>query len=86
MSTDTTSLDAEVSQIKARHAAATRARARAEQQEIAARATADAARAQLREQFGVDTVAEANALLAQLDTRQQELITALRTALDEAGA
>lgn len=83
---DTRDLDTEVSQIKARHAAATRARARAEQQQLAAQATADAARAQLNAQFGIDTAEQARTVLAELNTELATNIAKLQALLDEAGA
>lgn len=80
------SIDADIAAVKARHDAAVRAHARAEQQRLQAQAAAEVARTQLRDQFGVDTVEQARTQLAELDHALAEHVSALRAALDEAGA
>ncbi len=85
MSTDTTSLDADVAALKAAHAAATRQRVRAEQARDTADAMAAALRNQLKNEFGADTLDEAETHLDQLNSQLTEAITRLRQQLTEAG-
>jgi len=79
-------LDAQVAAIRTRLATAQRARVRAEADRDAAAASAATARAQLAEEFGVQTVEEAQAMLQQLDTALAGEIATLAAALDEIGA
>ncbi len=79
-------LDAEVDAIRRRLADAQRARGRAEAERDAAEAAAATARAALSDQFGVTTVAQATALLADLEAELGAQVDALRAALDEMGA
>lgn len=76
-------LDTRVRAVKDRIAAAQRARARADHERDTATAAATAAGDALRTEFGVETVADARAALADLDEQLATQLTALEQALDE---
>lgn len=78
-------LDAAVADLKQRLNLAQRARLRAEAERDAASAAASNARAQLAAEFGVDTVADAQAMLATLEQQLAEEIAALGDALNQMG-
>lgn len=75
-------LDTQVASLKDAIAAANRRRVRAEHDRDAAAAQAHAAREQLQRDFGVSTVAQAQAKLDDLRAGLQSEINQLRTALD----
>lgn len=79
------SYDAQITELRTRITAAERVRARAEAQHETARALADRARERLREEFDVDTLDAARALLTDLETALEQEITTLRGHLDEMG-
>lgn len=72
-------------QLRDRIGAATEARIRAEQRTDAARAQADRARKALADEFGVSTVADAKAMLAQLTDQLDTNVADLAAALDRIG-
>lgn len=78
-------VEAQVADIRRRLAEATRARVRAEADRDAAQATAEAARRQLADEFGVSSVAEATAMLSALESDLAVQLDALHAALDEIG-
>ncbi len=81
-----TDLDEQVRLVRERIAAAQRARARAEHDRDAAKARADQAAATLRAEFGVSTVDDAKARLADLTAELTATLDALRADLDAIGA
>ena len=86
MSTDTQrNLDAEIAGIKAEIDAAARNRARAEQARDLAEAHADTLRTQLKAEFGVDTLDEAETLAADLAGQLTDVINDLRRRIADAG-
>ena len=78
-------VDAAVADIRARLATAQRARLRAEGEHDAAAAAAGAARADLAAEFGVHSVADAQAMLATLEAELAAQVQALDAALRESG-
>ena len=82
----TNTLDDQVAALKARLAAATRDRARAEHAHDAATAAEQAVRARLRQEFNVDTVEQARALLTDTETQLATVVGDLNTTLDDIGA
>lgn len=78
-------VEAQVADIRRRLAEATRARVRAEADRDAAQATAEAARRQLADEFGVSSVTEATAMLSALESDLAVQLDALHAALDEIG-
>lgn len=86
MSTDTQQhLDAEIAAIKAAIDLAARNRGRAEQARDLATAHASTLRAQLKDEFGVDTLAQAEQLATDLTAQLTTVITDLRRQIAEAG-
>lgn len=83
--TDTRNLEAEVAAIKAEHDAATRNRARAEAARAMAAAQADTLRRQLKEEFAVDGLDEAEQMLTVLNSQLADAINTLRQQLADAG-
>lgn len=79
-------LDFKVADIKNRLAVAQRARARAEHERDAAQAAASNARAQLSQEFQVDTQEQAAAMLAALEAELATAVAQMSAALDEAGS
>lgn len=79
------SLEATVADIQARITAAQRERMRAEAARDAALAAAEQARTDLKRDFGVNTLAEAEDLLLTLRTELAEIVTGISTALDKVG-
>jgi hypothetical protein len=86
MTTPESDPEARLRSIRDRTAAVVRDRIRAEQARDAAKAQADRARAELAAEFGVHTVADAKAMLDDLNTQLVAELTALETALDTIGA
>lgn len=80
-----TDLEAEVLAVRGRIAAAQRARSRAEMERDAAQAAADKARRQLAAEFGVESVEDAQAMLAKLQDELAQAVGDLRTQLDDIG-
>lgn len=80
-----TDLDTQVRTIKDRLAAAQRARVRAEAERDSATAAVEAAHAQLKTEFGVDTVDDAKARLAALEHELAAETAALAAELDQMG-
>ncbi len=72
--------------IRERIGQVTRERVRAEHARDAAQTQADRARLALGEEFGVATVADAKAMLAELTAALDAEVAALETALDQIGA
>lgn len=85
MANTSTDLDAEVQRLKDRRAAAISKRVRAEHDRDAAQAQADRLRSQLQAEFGVSTVAEAQALHTELQGELNTTIAGLRQGLDDIG-
>lgn len=83
--TTTADLDTQLTDLKTRLAAATRARVRAEAERDSAIAAAGTAAGQLREEFGITTVEEARAMLTRLESDLGTMLHELRQALDEIG-
>lgn len=75
----------EVSKLQQRLATAQRERNRAEGAYETAKAVAESARAELKQDFGVDTVEDANELLGDLKSQLQKIIADLNEALDRIG-
>lgn len=78
-------LDGQIAAIRTRLATAQRTRLRAEAERDAAQAAAEQARQQLVAEFGVTTVADAQAMLSGLETELAGQLEQIRAALDEAG-
>lgn len=76
-------VDQQVNTIKTRIEVAQRKRARAEADQDAARAAADNALTQLKSEYGVSTVDEAKAMMAELQSELNACITQTRQSLDE---
>lgn len=79
------SLESTVADIQARVTAAHRDRVRAEAARDAALTAAEQARADLKRDFGVTTVQEAEDLVETLRAELAEIVTGINTALDQAG-
>lgn len=78
-----TDLDAAVADVKTRIATAQREQARAEAQRDAAQARVDALRQILVDEFGVTTVAEAQARIQELENELEQHLVQLTAALDQ---
>lgn len=78
-------VERQVAAVKADIAAAQGARARAEHEYQVARAQAEAAARELKDEFGVSSVQEARGLIALLESELQAECSAVREALDRAG-
>lgn len=83
--TDARDLDSQVAALKTRLSAAQRAKLRAEGERDAAAASAEQARTQLADEFGVTSVADAQAMLMELDSELAARLDQITAALDEAG-
>ena len=77
-----TDIDSTIAMIKSRRDAAQVAMVRAQTISETAQASEDAARAKLREEFGLDNLAEARAKLEQLQSELQNILDAIATELD----
>jgi len=78
-------VEKQVAQARAGIAAAQAARARAEHEQQVAKAQAEAAARDLREEFGVSSMAEAQQLATQLEAELEAECSRVREALDRAG-
>lgn len=76
-------IDNKITQLKARIAAAQLAQARAEATTETAKATQDSAMARLKDEFGVDSLADARGKLVELEDELQQLATSITRILDE---
>lgn len=75
----------QISEVQARIATAQRERTRAEASKIAAQTNLERIQAELRDEFGITTVAEAEARLSQLSAQLAESLQAISLKLDKMG-
>lgn len=79
-------VERQVAAVKADIAAAQGARARAEHEYQVARAQAEAAARELKDEFGVSSVQQARDLIATLEAELEAECSAVRDALDRSGS
>lgn len=76
-------IDNQITLIKTKHTAANLAKVRAETTREHAQAAQDVAMARLKDEFGVDNLAEARAKLVELQTEVQTYLSEITKELDE---